>query len=198
MHKGQPEALTTPEERTIQLVNMKRLSKLFYATAHAIGCHAFIEFTGLMNEWLKMAEEAHKQGIDFNACNTHSGHALPMQPFQRNYINEKLECIFLGQSVMAEILPPSNDSEASKALATGLPAAVQQLQLLIDAVHVLRKEGPDKFNWLALQGVGGALVGAKDYVERAITEHPLISDLQYAGFANEDDDNVDRSKAEVR
>jgi hypothetical protein len=88
------------EERAEMIRAMNTASAEFYRAATAIGNHPFIEFTGLMNEYIKVCEAAHKEGIDFTECNTHSGKDLPMRDYQIDYINEKLECIFTGRSVM--------------------------------------------------------------------------------------------------
>lgn len=92
--------MMTADERAVALKDMRAASAAFYAAATRIGNHPFIEFAGLMNEYIKVAEGAHKQGIDFSECNAHSGIGLPMADFQIDYINEKLECIFTGRSVM--------------------------------------------------------------------------------------------------
>ncbi len=52
------------------------------------GNHAFIEFTGLMNEYTMQS------GEDFTECNIHSGKKLRAHDFNENYIREKLECIY--------------------------------------------------------------------------------------------------------
>lgn len=88
------------EQREEALARMQQLSDAFYRVATSIGVHPFIEFAGLMNEYIKCAREAHDSGIDFSACNTHCSQDLPMYPHSINYINEKLECIFTGRSVM--------------------------------------------------------------------------------------------------
>lgn len=88
------------EQREEALARMQQLSNAFYHVATSIGVHPFIEFAGLMNEYLKCAREAHEAGIDFSACNTHCSQDLPMHPHSITYINEKLECIFTGRSVM--------------------------------------------------------------------------------------------------
>lgn len=90
----------TPEERAAALVKMKRASQDFYRAAVAIGNHPFIEFTGLMNEYINACHSAHGEGIDFSECNTHGDKDLPMESYQVDYVNEKLECIFTGRSVM--------------------------------------------------------------------------------------------------
>lgn len=53
----------TPEERKAILARMRTASNLFYSAAAAAGCHAFIEFTGLMNEFIKLCTEAEAQGL---------------------------------------------------------------------------------------------------------------------------------------
>lgn len=89
-------------ERTVALARMRAATKDFYAAAIQTGCHPFIEFNGLMSEYIACCELAHEDGIDFTACNTHSGQQLPMKSFQVRYVNEKLECIFTGRSVMSQ------------------------------------------------------------------------------------------------
>jgi hypothetical protein len=91
----------TPVEREDMLKRMQAVSHLFYIQARAIGNHPFIEFAGLMNEYIKACHSAHDKGIDFTNCNTHSGQELPLEDFEVKYINEKLECIFTGRSVMS-------------------------------------------------------------------------------------------------
>lgn len=92
--------MATAEEREVMLEQMRIASSHFYQAAIRIGNHPFIEFTGLMNEYIGACRNAHAAGIDFTDCNTHTGSDLPLQVFQINYINEKLECIFTGRSVM--------------------------------------------------------------------------------------------------
>lgn len=97
--------IMTAAERNIALCRMRLASHAFYGLAIQTGCHPFIEFTGLMNEYIKCCERAHEQGIDFTACNAHTGNALPMKSFEVAYVNEKLECIFTGHSVMMGTKP---------------------------------------------------------------------------------------------
>lgn len=89
-------------EREQILQRMELASRHFYYDATRIGNHPFIEFTGLMNEYIKACECFHQQGGDFTECNTHSGLVLPLQPYHLKYINEKLECIFTGQVVLGQ------------------------------------------------------------------------------------------------
>jgi hypothetical protein len=88
------------DERKIALEQMHAAARAFYLTAVQIGNHPFIEFTGLMNEYIKACEAAHARGIDFSDCNAHTGTPLPLAPHMRAYINEKLECIFTGRVVL--------------------------------------------------------------------------------------------------
>lgn len=84
------------EEREKALVRMKAASAAYYADAVRTGCHAMVEFTGLMNEFIQICERSHRAGIDFMLANTHTGQKLDIQPHNVAYINEKLECIFQG------------------------------------------------------------------------------------------------------
>ena len=88
------------QEREVALKMMEAASSVFYSMAVKIGNHPFIEFTGLMNEYINACQEAHKNGIDFSDCDVHTGVDLPLRGCQVDYINEKLECIFTGRSVM--------------------------------------------------------------------------------------------------
>ena len=90
-------------EATIQA--MQETANAFYREAVRIGNHPFIEFAGLMNEYITACREATAAGIDFTNCNTHTGQCLPLHAHQVDYINEKLECIFTGRSVVsAEVI----------------------------------------------------------------------------------------------
>ena len=84
----------TPEERKAILRGMHAASDMFYASAIKAGCHAFIEFTGLMNEFIKLCEEAEKQGIPWVRANVHGDVHLPFKPHHIEYLSEKLECIY--------------------------------------------------------------------------------------------------------
>ncbi len=101
----------TRDELKEMLVGMRKASDSFYAAAVQIGNHPFIEFCGLMNEYIGGCREALQKGIAFPNCNTHSGTNLPLHEYQLDYINEKLECIFTGRSVF-----PSSAKVAAKPL----------------------------------------------------------------------------------
>lgn len=92
--------MMTKEEREAALAAMQQASDAFYRAATRIGNHPFIEFTGLMNEYIKCCKLAHEDGIDFTECNTHAGQSLPIPGFSLDYMNEKLECIFTGLVVL--------------------------------------------------------------------------------------------------
>lgn len=88
------------QEREQALLEMRRTADAFYRSAVKIGNHPFIEFAGLMNEYISACQLAHNEGIDFSQCNIHNGNVLPLKPFMSDYINEKLECILSGAKVM--------------------------------------------------------------------------------------------------
>ena len=100
--------MLTHEEREIALKQMQDLSDLFYSKVTHINVHPFIEFTGLMNEFIDACRNAHLKGVDFSECNKHAGNHLPLEEHQIHYLNEKLECIFTGRSVMSENDPTLN------------------------------------------------------------------------------------------
>lgn len=86
-------------ELETMIEKMHAASGRFYCAAAHTGCHAFIEFTGLMTEFIKLCEEQLARGQDFNDSNIHSGGApLPMKEHHRKYLREKLECIY-GRSL---------------------------------------------------------------------------------------------------
>ena len=94
------------DEREVMLQMMSDASNRFYAAATRIGHHAFIEFTGLLNEYIKLCRNAHEQGIDFTETDIHGrGQPLPMQSYERDYLSEKLECIY-GYSLDAIMKKP--------------------------------------------------------------------------------------------
>ncbi|AGZ61748.1 MAG: hypothetical protein [Phormidium phage MIS-PhV1A] len=83
----------TPSE---SLKLMQKASNEFYTSSAKTQCHAFIEFTGLMNEYIKICEDFQmaNPNEDFRSLNAHSGKSLKLQPFERLYIKEKLNCIY--------------------------------------------------------------------------------------------------------
>jgi hypothetical protein len=88
-----PHSPQTPKEI---LAAMKAASNNYYREAIATNCHTFIEFTGLINEYIKICERNLQQrGIDFTNTSVHAdGPRLHIENWELNYINEKLCCIF--------------------------------------------------------------------------------------------------------
>ncbi|WP_261263063.1 hypothetical protein [Laspinema olomoucense] len=84
---------------------MDKAASQFYQAALGTDCHGFLEFTGLLREYVKICHEFQKNNPhhDFRRCNIHNNHRLHLQPYQREYIHEKLSCIYQD-----EIFPNSN------------------------------------------------------------------------------------------
>ena len=94
--------MMTPDERAKALEQMHLLVSGFYMQAVRIGNHPFIEFSGLMREYINACRQAHEAGIDFSGCSVHTGEPLPLRDYQLTYIQEKLDCIFCGRIQIAE------------------------------------------------------------------------------------------------
>lgn len=73
---------------------MQEASNQFYRMAVQTKVHAFVEMTGLMNEFIKVCRHAEEEGIDFTTANTHTGLALPFKMHHAEYLAEKLGCIY--------------------------------------------------------------------------------------------------------
>jgi hypothetical protein len=86
--------MMTREERELCLGKMRTAKDQFYYGAVRSGNHAFIEFTGLMHEYIKLCEEAHERGEDFTEMNVHASTHLPLKQHHLAYINEKMGCIY--------------------------------------------------------------------------------------------------------
>ena len=84
-----PEKVDTQEA----LAKMKRATGMFYANAVHIGCHGFLEFTGLLNEYIKFCEDREAKGEDWYFSNKHAG-LSQLSDYRKQYIREKLECIY--------------------------------------------------------------------------------------------------------
>ena len=82
-----------PEE---SLDRMRAAANQFYMAAAATDCHAFLEFTGLLREYIKVCEENLARGIDFRELDGHHSQRMQVQPYEIDYFNEKLNCIFQG------------------------------------------------------------------------------------------------------
>jgi len=90
----EPEATHTREQLEQKIKEMKKASNAFYSLAVQIGNHPFIEFTGFMNEYIKLCQKALEEGIDFTQANVHTGKSLPMEDYEAAYVGEKFGCIF--------------------------------------------------------------------------------------------------------
>lgn len=92
--------LTEPRKKTLRRMidDMQETVDRFYFMAIGLGNHPFVEWAGLMNEYVKMCHFALADGIDFTRCNIHSEQALPIHPVNTDYLAEKARCIF-GKSI---------------------------------------------------------------------------------------------------
>ena len=90
----------TKEELLAMLGKMHQASDAFYFAATRIGNHAFIEFTGLMNEYIKVCEKMLADGEDFTQSNIHGGKPIP--DYMIEYMEEKMGCI-LGRDVTLKV-----------------------------------------------------------------------------------------------
>lgn len=93
MSSGKVEEITKME-RAEKLERMRVAAKTFYGLAQEAGCHAFLEFTGLLSEYIKICESAEALGIDWIHSNKHGGEALPFEDYNIAYLAEKLDCIY--------------------------------------------------------------------------------------------------------
>jgi len=91
---------THKEFRAEALRKMRAASETFYRLAVQTQVHAFIEFTGLMNEYITLCEGAEAAGIDWLMANTHTNTPLPIKEHHVGYLAEKLDCIY-GPSLEA-------------------------------------------------------------------------------------------------
>lgn len=74
---------------------MRSASENFYRAAVRSECHAFVEFTGLMNEYIKVCERMTAEGhLDWMGANTHSGTPMDIRDYELRYLAEKLDCIY--------------------------------------------------------------------------------------------------------
>lgn len=110
------EQVYSEDERARMLVEMRSTVNAFYVSARAIGNHPFIEFAGVMGEYVNACEQAQHLGVDFTQCNTHSGMSLPLPSFMRDYIAEKLECIFTGHPKLTRLSTSGGGAELGEQL----------------------------------------------------------------------------------
>ncbi|MEG4047811.1 hypothetical protein [Microcoleus sp. Pol17_C1] len=78
------------------LDRMEAAADQFYILATATDCHAYTEFAGLLREYCKVCRENLARGIDFRELNGHRSQRMELQPYELDYFNEKLNCIFQG------------------------------------------------------------------------------------------------------
>lgn len=85
-----------PELNSKESLNkMQDISNAFYQRAIALGIHPFIEFAGMMNEFIKMGLQTLEAGKDFTQTSIHSdAPGLVAYSFNGDYLAEKFECIF--------------------------------------------------------------------------------------------------------
>lgn len=97
----QEQELSEEDKKRLEacLVKMRQASDQFYGAAVRAGNHAFIEFTGLMNEFIKVCEDNLKKGIDFTMANRHTSTRMKVAPYQFEYLKEKADCIFEGMEI---------------------------------------------------------------------------------------------------
>ena len=82
------------EELKEMIKKMTEITMAFYPAATRTGNHAFIEFCGLMGEYIKMCEYSLEHDVSFAEANTHSGVPLVAANYQIQYLAEKFDCIF--------------------------------------------------------------------------------------------------------
>jgi hypothetical protein len=93
----------TPEQ---SLERMTLAAHHFYLEAVRTDCHAFLELTGIMNEYIEACKAALAQGIDFREVNGHHSQRMHLESYQLDYFNEKLNCIFQGCLGIQAVINP--------------------------------------------------------------------------------------------
>jgi hypothetical protein len=88
----------TEEELTGIIEEMKQIAQIFYMLCTKAGlahrCHPFLEFTGLMREYIHGCTMLTREGSDFRRSSGHSNKESAQLPIDIRYIAEKLNCIF--------------------------------------------------------------------------------------------------------
>lgn len=82
------------EELMTMIKGMHDASSTLYYSAVKIGNHPFIEFCGLMNEYIQICEQTLASGKDFTDASIHGEDALVVYPYNLEYLAEKFTCIF--------------------------------------------------------------------------------------------------------
>jgi hypothetical protein len=113
----------TREELEEMIRKMQRVVHDFYFQAIQTGCHPFIEWCGLMGEYVKMCKASLDAGIDFTETTIHgAGRPMAAQPFHAAYFAEKFSCIFgttfsqpgLKEAFMAEMFPAPEETHGAE------------------------------------------------------------------------------------
>jgi len=112
------------------LKKMRAATLAFYPAAVSTGVHTFIEFTGLMNEFLRICEQSDAEDVDFASASTHTGKPLVVYPYNADYIVEKLDCIF-GPSIKS-----SPEVRAAFAKLLGDPEQDERDRLIQEALEL--------------------------------------------------------------
>lgn len=90
------------EQAEKALVDMRRAAGAYYAAAVGTGCHTFIEFTGLINEYITVCTQMTANGdYTWLNANTHTGVPLQLRKHNVIYLAEKLDCIY-GPTLRAD------------------------------------------------------------------------------------------------
>ena len=97
----------TPEE---SLLRMQAIINQFYREAVYANCHPFIEFAGLMEEYVKVCRHNLERGIDFRECHGHSNMQLQFESWHLNYLTQKWGCIFNGALEICEVDSANNET----------------------------------------------------------------------------------------
>ena len=100
------------------IAEMSNISSIFYGMATRCGNHGFIEFCGLMNEYIKICRQSVEAGIDFRYANAHSGISLLSHDFNRLYFEEKLNCI-MGSTYQVSLVKPGSPKGKKRRTGTG-------------------------------------------------------------------------------
>lgn len=106
MKMRRDEPMTDERRRELQecIRGMREASNSFYSAAVSQPNHPFIEFTGLMNEYIKVCEESLRAGVDFTETSVHSSGVLTMHAGNAAYLGEKFGCIFSRSLQSKELL----------------------------------------------------------------------------------------------
>lgn len=83
-------------ELEVSLQKMTAAKDTFYRLAMDAHCHAFVEFAGVMHQYIQSCREALDKGIDFAFVNKHNGNSLPLPDHGAAYLGEKIGCIWAG------------------------------------------------------------------------------------------------------